>query len=124
MRDETDAILDDLLSRWHAYCKGFQLSAQAASPMFRQAKRAKGEQTLEAISEDAHWDGVFRSMDFHVSEMADPYRTAIYMNARNCYTGRTVWFSPRLPQDPVARAIILGEARRELIRRLVAAGVM
>lgn len=128
MRDETDNILDDLLSRWHAHCRGFNPAIQAASPMFRHALRAKGEQTLEAISEDAHWDGVFKALDFHVGEMPDTqekrYRTAIYINARNCYTGRNVWISPRLPSDPQVRAEIVRAARFDLMQRLVVAGVM
>lgn len=124
MRDETDAILDDLLSRWHGFCRGYQQGVQAASPMFRGATRSKGEQFLEAIAEDQHWNGVFAAMDFHVGEMEDPYRTAIYMNARNCYTGRSVWLSPRLPSDPMERAAIVSVARSQLITKLIRAGVM
>lgn len=124
MRNDTDAILDDLLSRWHGFCRGFQPGAQAASPMFRGALRSKGEQLLEAIAEDQHWAGVFRAIDFHVSEMKDPYRAAIYINARNCYTGRSVWLSPRLPRDAAERGAIVRSARAELMRRLAQAGVM
>jgi hypothetical protein len=124
MRDETEAILDDLLSRWHGYCRGYQQGAQSASPMFRGALRSKGEQLLESIAEDQHWKGVFDAMDFHVGEMRDPWRAAIYVNARNCYTGRSVWMSPRLPRDPIERAAIVSVARTQLIERLTRAGVM
>jgi len=64
------------------------------------------------------------AMDFHVYEMEDPYRSAILILARNCYTGRSVWLSPRLPKDPLDRAQIVGQARTMLTRRLMAAGVM
>ena len=114
MRDDSDAILEDVLSRWHAHCMGYKLSAQADCPMFREALRAKGEQTIEAIAEDQHWAGVFKAMDFHVGEMKDPYRSAIYILARNCYTGRSVWISPRLPKDPIARGEIIRVARVQL----------
>lgn len=124
VRDETDAILDDLLSRWHAWCRSYAPGTRSADPMFRHALRARGEQTLEAIAEDTWLDGAMKAIDFQVSEMAEPGRTAIYVNARNCYTGRSVWLSPRLPQDPATRAVILLEARTELIRRLLRAGVM
>ena len=124
MRDETNAILDDLLSRWHHHCRGFKIGAQAASPMFRGATRAKGEQTLDAIAEDQHWAGVFRAIDFHVGEMIDPYRAAIYILARNCYTGRQVWISPRLPKDAIQRGEVIQQARSQLVARLVHAGVM
>lgn len=124
MKDDTDAILDDLLSRWHGYCRGFQIGAHTACPMFRGALRGKGEQTLEAIAEDSHWSGVFKAMDFHVGDMEDPYRAAIYIAARNCYTGRSVWMSPRLPKDAMERAAIVSVARSQLISRLMQAGVM
>jgi len=124
MRDDSDAILEDVLSRWHAHCMGYKLSAQAACPMFREALRAKGEQTIEAIAEDQHWAGVFKAMDFHVGEMKDPYRSAIYILARNCYTGRSVWISPRLPKDPIARGEIIRVARVQLTKKLMWAGVI
>ncbi len=92
--------------------------------MFRGATRAKGEQTLDAIAEDQHWAGVFRAIDFHVGEMIDPYRAAIYILARNCYTGRQVWISPRLPKDAIQRGEVIQQARNQLVARLVHAGVM
>jgi hypothetical protein len=124
MRDDSDQILDDLLSRWHAYCRGYREGAQVADPMFRLTLRAKGEQTLEAISEDAWLAGTMDALDFQVSEMEDPHRAAIYINARNCYTGRSVWLSPRLPKDPAMRALIVMEARTQLMHRLFRAGIM
>jgi hypothetical protein len=124
MRDDSAQILDDLLSRWHGYCQGYRLSAQSADPMFRQALRAKGEQTLEAISEDQWHKNTMKAIDFHVGEMADPYRAAIYILARNLHSGRQVWLSPRLPSDPLARGEVVAKARTMLMERLFRAGVM
>ncbi len=45
-----------------------------------------------------------------VSEMAEPYKSALYVLARNRATGLTVWRSPRLPEDETKRAEIVGEA--------------
>lgn len=124
MRDETDQILDDWLSRWHAHCKGYRLSVQSADPMFRQSLRAKGEQTIEAIAEDMWLSNAMRGIDFQVSEMKDPFKAAIYINARNCYTGHNVWISPRLPAEKTARDAVVQTARAELIARLLRAGIM
>lgn len=124
MRDESDAILDDLLSRWHGFCRGYQPGEHSANPMFKDSLRGKGEQTIEAIAEDQLWAGVFKAMDFHVSQMEEPFRTAIYLNARNCYTGRSVWQSPRLPTDVIERAEIVAKARSQIRTRLQLAGVM
>lgn len=124
VRDDSDAILDDMLARWHGFCKGYAPGAQVANGVFRDALRAKGEQTLEAISEDTYWANVFEALDFHVPEMKEPWRAAIYITARNCYTGKRVWLSPRLPKDRQHCAEIIQQARGQLIRRLVGCGVM
>lgn len=125
MFNDSTHILDDLLSRWHHYCKGYSpVPVQGADPMFRQATRPRGYDTVTAILEDEAERIKMEAMDFHVYEMQDPHRSAILVLARNCYTGRQVWLSPRLPKDPMERGTIILEARNELTRRLMAAGVM
>lgn len=128
---ETDHILDDLLSRWHGWMKSFSpVPIQGADPMFRQAKSGRSWDTTDDLIEAEINGQVMKAIDFHVSELPDdpkagrPYRSAIYCIARNCYTGRKVWLSPRLPQDPQERGVVLMEARNMLTRRLIAAGVM
>lgn len=126
---EANQILDDLLARWHHYCKGYSpVPVQGADPMFRQATRPRGYDTVTAILEDEAEKIKMEAMDFHVYELEEsqekPYRSAILVLARNCYTGRQVWISPRLPKDPMERGTIILEARNELTRRLMAAGVM
>lgn len=125
MFNDSTHILDDLLSRWHHYCKGYSpVPVQGADPMFRQATRPRGYDTVTAILEDEAEKIKMEAMDFHVYEMQDPHRSAILVLARNCYTGRQVWLSPRLPKDPMERGVILAEARNQLTRRLLSAGVM
>lgn len=131
MKNDQNAILDDLLSRWHEWARGYRLSAQAASPIGRNALRAKGEQTIDAISEDQWYDTTMAAIELavmgdkqHLGGMEEPWRTAICCDARNCYTGRSVWLSPRLPQDKEARDVVILEARVQLLGRLVRAGVV
>jgi hypothetical protein len=129
MHNDSAAILDDLLSRWHFHCKNFSpVPVRGADPMFKHALRAKGEQTLDAIAEDQELKFQMEALDYHVYEMEEtderPMRSAILVNARNCYTGRSVWLSPRLPVDPIKRGFIVVEARSILTRRLMDAGVM
>lgn len=117
--------LDELLSRWHHWAKGYMpVPTCGADPMFRNAKSSKSYDTTAEVVEDELTSTQMKALDFQVSEMKDPHRSAIYIHARNCYTGRNVWISPRLPQDPMERARILGEAKGLLIGRLLAAGVM
>lgn len=133
LMNDADAILDDLLSRWHFWMKGKPLNGadHVADPTFRDAQCRSGwdsagdilDRQLEAVK--------MAAIDFQVSGdsrgqggLPDPYRTAIYLLARNCYTGHKVWLSKRLPEDPQERGIIIREARNMLTRRLMAAGVM
>ena len=65
-----------------------------------------------------------RDVDFHVTEMRDPHRTAVYLNARNLALGLKVFRSPRLPQDEMACLKIIAEARDILMGKLEKAGVL
>lgn len=125
MRDDSKAILDDLLAKWHFHCKTDKLvPANKADPMFRQAVSPKGWDNTSDIAEDAVNHAQMKAIDFHVWEMVDPHRSAIHVLARNCYTGRSVWVSPRLPQNLEERQFVIQEARNQLTRRLMAAGVI
>ena len=125
IRDDSKAILDDILSRWHRWAKGFKVVAeQRFDPMFSQACSSRqwdrSDDVIDAVIEVK----IMESVEFQVSEMSDPHRTAIHINARNCYTGSSVWSSPRLPIDPIERGIVVMEARNMLMRRLMTAGVI
>lgn len=45
-----------------------------------------------------------------VDSLPEPYRTALYMLARNRALGAEVWRSPRLPEDGDERAAVVAEA--------------
>jgi len=133
MHNDSDAILDDLLSRWHHWMKGKPLNGidRLDDPAFRDAQSRSGLDSADDLL-DGHMESVkMQAIDFHVSGDArgqgglpDPYRTAIYLLARNCYTGRKVWMSKRLPEDPIELGVIISEARNMLTLRLLKAGVM
>lgn len=129
LMNETDAILDDVLARYHAWAKAFRVVGQSgASAMFRQAKSPRGWDTADQVIEDEINAQIMKAVDFHIGELPDekekPYRSAIYCLARNCYTGHNVWSSGRLPRDAMERGVVVREARNMLTRRLIAAGVM
>lgn len=122
---EANHILDDWLSRWHAWGKSYKANHQGSTdPVFRNAKAGRSWDSIDDIIEDDLMGSTLEAIDFHVSEMQDPHRAAIYILARNLYTGRSVWISPRLPADPLERGAIIAEARSQLTKRLMAAGVM
>lgn len=45
-----------------------------------------------------------------VASIGEPYRSALYLLARNRATGVSVWVSPRLPTDDDERAQIVSDA--------------
>lgn len=124
MKNEAVCILDDILSQWHAWSKGYRMGQQGACPMFRQARSPRGwEDSSDITASDVH-QSTMETVDFQVGEMRDPHRAAIYAHARNLHTGRAVWSSPRLPSDPQERAVVMTEAQNLLLRRLMSAGVI
>lgn len=125
MRDETDNILDDLLARWHLWARGFSLSPlPGADPMFRNVKSGRAWETQYEINEQQINDSTMEAIDFEVGEMPEPQRSAIHAHARNLASKHAVWSSPRLPSDPMERAVLVTEARTSLIKRLFRAGII
>lgn len=127
MTDDTAAILDDLLCRWHQWQesklhtgRGFGTRSLVCGEY-----RVSRQYDLENGALDAAVDGTtMQAVDFAVTEMRDPWRAALYANARALVTGARVWSSPRLPQDRIEREAIVVSARAMLVRQLVNAGVM
>lgn len=125
MHNDSAEILNDLLSRFHAWSRSYSpVPVCGADPMFRNAKSGKGWDSTSDVIEDELMGSTMKAIEFHIGEMTDPHRSAVYVLARNLYTGRNVWLSPRLPQDAQQRAQIVADARIMLTRRLISAGVM
>lgn len=125
MQDDSKAILDDILSRWHSWAKGYSpVPVCGADPMFRNNKSPNQWDTVDEVIDEQITSKIMQAVDFQVGEMKDPYRSSIYILARNCATGRNVWLSPRLPKELMARTAIVQEARSQLTRRLMNVGVM
>ena len=127
MTPEQSAQLDHELSCWHAWQKGDKgvrgFNNRALVVGDCRGYGLQYESQLEAQYEKSD-NAKYKDIDFQVSEMTEPHRTAIYINARNLSTGRTVFRSPRLPNDPVLIGVLLRFAREMLLQRLKSAGVM
>jgi hypothetical protein len=117
--------LDDVLSAYHHWAKNYiPIPVCSADPMFRNAKAGRGYDTTAEIIEDELHAKTMKAVDFHIGEIKDPFRAALHILARNCYTGRSVWLSPRLPATPEERAPIIQSAREQLTKRLEHAGII
>lgn len=120
-----NAELDDLLILWHNHlmhggivrkCKSSSVGGLYSTS--RQYDDVNG--ALDDILELRKVSAV----DFAVSEMVDPYRAAMHMQAKALTLGITVFVSPRMPADPVEREKVTKMARRILWRNLARAGVV
>ena len=61
---------------------------------------------------------LIRHIGHVVASIDDPYRTALYMLARNRASGVSVWTSARLPQDDDERAELVAEALHRFVMAL------
>lgn len=126
MTDDSAAILDDILCRWHQWAsRGSMARGYAAKALvvgeFR-ISRQYDDQNGALDDELEH--ATMKAVDFQVNEMRDPWRAAIHANARALVVGSAVWSSPRLPADRLERLHVIAEARSQLTDRLIAAGVV
>lgn len=119
------AVLDDLLSHWHRW-------QQLDSPAIGYVRTAAGCSQYRASRQyddvngslDAELDNdTMEKVDFAATEMPDPYRSAIYAQAKCLSLGLAVFRSPRVPEGEAGQIILRG-ARQMLIARLISAGVM
>jgi hypothetical protein len=125
MQNDIESILSDILAQWHRWACGYQyVGGINSSPMFRETKSGKGWDTIDEIVDSEIEGGRMAAVNFHVMDMEPCHRTALQIQARNLHTGKSVWDSPRLPQDAEERAVLLLEARNRLFKRLLAAGVL
>lgn len=125
MTDDARQILDDLLADWHRWARGYRLASDiSAQPMFKQSQSPRGWDSVQDIVESEIDGDTMAAINFHIFELDPIHCTAIQIHARNLVTGRAVWTSQRLPTDPLIRAALLGVAKGELTKRLMAAGVL
>lgn len=126
MTSDYDAILDDLIRQWHIWSlhdmQGLGFPSVSPGCCYYRTSR-QYDDVNGALDTDAHQERM-SVVDHAILSMADPWRTAVSINARNLATGAKVWRSVRLPQDDMQRAVLVAEARDMLARRLMADGLI
>lgn len=125
MRNESDYLIADLLSSWHKWASGWSgVAAYGSCAMFTGVRSSRQWDSANDVVDGYLHNSQMKAIDFHVMELDPVHRTAIQIKARNLATGANVWSSPRLPQDPEERAVLMLEAMNALTKRLFAAGVV
>ena len=124
-------VLNALLSDWHAWGRDRLANGLDRVAALPPAATRGGWDSADDETDQKLHASTMRTVDFHVSGdakgqggMPEPHRSAIYALARNCWAGSSVWSSPRLPRDSMARNVITQEARIMLSGKLQAAGVL
>lgn len=119
-------VLDDILCRWHLWAQSSRLShgfnrravVVGDFKISRQYDDTNGQLDADLDKSEMH------AVEFAVTQMVDPYKAAIYAQARALVVGVAVFNSPRLPLDRAERDAVVAEARRQLTVKLKDAGVM
>lgn len=125
MINETRYLLDALLQDWHRWARGFSPVAEHhTSPVFGYQVNSRQWDSEDDVLDGHLHNAKMKAVDFHISELQPLYRTAIDIQARNLCTGKSVWTSARLPKDVDKRALIIAEARNQLLQRLMRDGVL
>jgi hypothetical protein len=124
MKDDSNELLNDLLARWHRWCKGYQLSVGVgSSPMFKECR--SNHRQWASLDEVAEEDtSQLEAVDAIIMNLCEAYRTSLQIQARNLCSGRSVWNSARLPADPEMRAHLLADARTALTVKLRIDGIL
>jgi hypothetical protein len=118
-------ILNSMLCDWHRWARGYQhVGGINTSPMFRECKNGRQWDTVSEIIDSDIEHTRMAAVDHLIMGLLDVYRTALQIQARNLCTGRNVWNSARLPQDPIERQMILVKARAALTVQLQGAGIL
>lgn len=119
--------LDQLLILWHHWQRAVKVTKGHGKVTMVMGDRYRVSRQYDDVTgvldDDLDRQRCGR-VEYHVQLLPEPYRSAIYILARNLVTGRSVWLSPRLPAEKEQRDRIVDEARHALMVRLVADGVI
>jgi hypothetical protein len=126
MTNDAEAILDDILRSWHRWAAahphvaGYPHECVSCLPYRTSRQYDDANGAMEMALHDSHMAAV----DAVIGRVAQPWRTALAINARNLATGVVVWSSARLPDDVAARALVVAKARSMLTDGLAQAGML
>lgn len=123
---EREAAMNELLQQWHQWQSRFSVGIgyRNRSSTFSSYVPGKEYDDVHGVHDEYLLQHTMESIDFQVSEMQEPYRTAIFALARALDSGTAVWSHPRLPENREERIAVVAAARNILTARLISAGVL
>ena len=128
----TKDTLDSLLSDWHHWAKKTAVvSMPGKCAMFSQAQTPRYWDSTADIDDAAIARSTMDALDFAIlgdikghGGLPEPQRTAVCFYAKNLSAKVSVWVSPRLPENQIARQTIINDGLSELAGKLKIAGVL
>ena len=126
VRESLEEELNSVLSRWHHWASDERTALgypTTACGMQQYRASRQYDDSNGALDQDIE-NVIMAGVDACINAIHQPHRTALHVNARNLCTGYAVWSSPRLPEDALARAFMLSDAREMLIGRLLDRGLL
>ena len=111
-RDDPQQDILDMLVFWWRYERGWLPVAgyPEECPSTRGYKVSSQYDTDNGAEETDARGMLAKRIGHAVASIDEPYRSALYLLARNSSTGVSVWISPRLPTDDTERAQLVAEA--------------
>ena len=124
--------LDQLLNDWHHWSKKTAVvSMPGKCAMFSQAQTPRHWDSTADIDDAAIQQSTMDALDFAIlgdikghGGLPEPQRTAVCFYAKNLSAKVSVWISPRLPENQIARQTIINDGLSELAGKLKIAGVL
>jgi hypothetical protein len=126
MTNDLDAILDDILMRWHQWTppircsRGFNRQATGMEQYVTSRQYDDQNGALDDAIERQTMEAVQREIE----RMLILHQIALKVNARALTLGVVVFNHPRLPQDREQRQLVIRTARGDLTCRLSRAGIL
>lgn len=123
---DINAVLNDLLGRWHAWSSSYSMGKgyPSVDSACRHSRTSKQYDDANGALDASVENKIMEAFDAAIWNIQQPHLTALQFQARNFCTGRQVWTSPRLPTDEIERAVLVMEARNMLMKALARGGVM
>jgi hypothetical protein len=110
---DDDLSLNALLESWHRWAADERTAlgfpTVSSSCKFYRVSRQHDDGN-GALDQDID-NVILAGVDGCINSIAQPHRNAIHINARNLACGLSVWRSPRLPENELARALMVADAR-------------
>lgn len=124
--------LDQLLNDWHHWAKKTAVvSMPGKCAMFSQVQTSRYWDSTADIDDAAIQQSTMDALDFAIlgdikghGGLPEPQRTAVCFYAKNLSAKVSVWISPRLPENQIARQTIVNDGLCTVAKKLQALGVV